>query len=219
MSRPFISQSSGSESTGLKLLQTDSRYVNEPISENLDMNNHKISNLKDGENDQDAVTLKQFNTRIADEYSNLETSLRNTDSDTNMNNNKITSVKDATDLQDAMNYRSVKSLINKCFHTKSGTIIYNSHDFAIIFKNSNSIIPVSLLIQITVGTVPVYNTEAFIWRNPYILIKHTHEYLRSRYNNKQYIFNYITPDQREDQGETWTAQDLTNISNDFLING
>jgi hypothetical protein len=204
MSRPFISKSSGTVSSGLKLYQTDSRYINEPISENLDMNNHKISNLKDGESDQDAVTLKQFNNLC--------------NNDINLHNNKITNLKDGENLQDAMNYRSVKSLINKYFHTKTGTIIYNSHDYAIIFKssNSNSIIPVSLLIQAIVATVPAYNTEAFICRHPYILIQHTQNYLKSRYNNKQYIFNYIGFS--ENDGETWTEEELANISNIFLLN-
>ena len=44
----------------LTIPKSDYRYLNEPISENVNMNNRKIINCNEGEDDKDVFTIKNL---------------------------------------------------------------------------------------------------------------------------------------------------------------
>ena len=60
----FIS-TNGISIPGITKYQADNFYINNEehatFTDNIDMNNHKITNLNDGTNDKDAVNKKQLN--------------------------------------------------------------------------------------------------------------------------------------------------------------
>jgi hypothetical protein len=68
------------------------------------MNNHKITDLKDAENDSDAVNLMQVNSLINSSKSHL--------CSRDMNNQKIINLKDAENDYDAVNLKQMRSLIS-----------------------------------------------------------------------------------------------------------
>ena len=71
----------------------DYRYLNVPISEIVNMNNRKINNCNEGEDDKDVCTIKSLTL-----YYKKELTL-------NMSNQKITHLPDETDQNDAVNFK------------------------------------------------------------------------------------------------------------------
>ena len=85
----------------LTIPKGDYRYINEPISEDVNMNNRKIINCNEGINDNDVCTIKNLTV-----YSKKGLSL-------NMSNQKITNLADGTDPNDAVNFNQLSSLDEK----------------------------------------------------------------------------------------------------------
>ena len=98
--RAFISQRFDELDTSnfLTIPKGDYRYINEPISENVNMNNRKIINCNEGIEDNDVCTIKTLS-----EYYKKGLTL-------NMSNQKITNLADKTDINDAVNFKQFSSL-------------------------------------------------------------------------------------------------------------
>ena len=154
--RPFISQRKEELNTSnfLTIPIADYRYVNEtdfqsnalklPISENVDMNNKKIINCSEGENDNDVCTMKNLRSQVVD--------LR-------MNNHRITNLADGISTNDAVNLKQLRqtettvvtsltsSLQNqKLFYYKYGRITFNRHGVCVIYKAPADTVAVGTLL-------------------------------------------------------------------------
>ena len=79
----------------------DYRYINEPIYEDVNMNNRKIINCNKGTNGNDVSTIKNLIV-----YYKKGLTL-------NMSNQKITNLADGTDPNDAVNFKQLSSLDEK----------------------------------------------------------------------------------------------------------
>ena len=92
--RAFISQPNSELDTSnfLTIPKSDYRYLNEPISENVNMNNRKIINCNKWEDETDVCTIKNFT--VFKKGSTLK-----------MSNQIITSIADETDPNDAINFK------------------------------------------------------------------------------------------------------------------
>ena len=101
--RAFISESSDDLDTSnfLTIPKGNYRYINEPISEDVDMNNRKIINCNEGINDNNVCTIKNLSV-----YFKKTLSL-------NMSNQKITNLADGTDPNDGVNFKQFSSLDEK----------------------------------------------------------------------------------------------------------
>ena len=82
----------------LTIQNVDYRYINEPISEDVNMNNTNIINFIKGINDNDVCTIKHFTV-----YYKKGLIL-------NMFNQKITNLTDGGDINDAVNFKQLSSL-------------------------------------------------------------------------------------------------------------
>ena len=78
--------------------KADYRYINEPISEDINMNNRKIINCNEGVDENDVCKIK-----------NLTVYYRK-GSTLNMFNQKITNLANGTDSNDAVNFKQFTSL-------------------------------------------------------------------------------------------------------------
>ena len=98
--RAFISQSNNDLNTSnfLTIPKGDYRYLNEPISNDVNMNNINIINCKEGEDEKDVCTINNL------------TVYYNKGSTSNMSNDKITNLADGTVLNDAVNFKQFSSL-------------------------------------------------------------------------------------------------------------
>ena len=76
----------------------DYRYINEPISEDVNMNNKKIINCNEGVDENDVCTIKSLTV-----YYKKGSTL-------NMFNQKITNIAKLTDPNDAVNFKQLSSL-------------------------------------------------------------------------------------------------------------
>ena len=85
----------------LTIPKGDYRYINEPISENVNMNNRKIINCNEGIEDNDVCTIKNLTV-----YYKKGLSL-------NMSNQKITNLADGTEPNDAVNFKQFSTLDEK----------------------------------------------------------------------------------------------------------
>ena len=85
--RAFISRRNDDLDTSnfLNIPKGDYRYLNEPISEHLNMNNRKLINCNEGEDDKDVCTIKNL------------TVYYKTGSTLNISNEKITNLADRTE--------------------------------------------------------------------------------------------------------------------------
>ena len=113
-----------SYSRALSLL--DSRYVNETdylkISENLNMNNKKIINCEDGEDDNDVCTIK--NLTVYYKKGNpikLEHSCS-----IDMNNNKITNCREGVDENDVCTMKNIRNLSISITHFNTDVNMNNN---------------------------------------------------------------------------------------------
>ena len=88
-------------SSFLTIPKGDYRYINEPISEDVNMNNRKIINCNEGINDHDVYTI----TNLTVYYKKGLT--------LNMSNQKITNLADGTDPKDAVNFKQLSNLDDK----------------------------------------------------------------------------------------------------------
>ena len=123
----------------LSIVDADIRYVNE--GDSINMTNKRISNLANGILATDAATMAQLN------------NIKNFSSDVNMNQHKITNLLDGTDNMDAVNLFQMRTAISQIslyggHKIKYGTIRFNNHGIAIIYKCRTPIIPISLLIRV-----------------------------------------------------------------------
>ena len=98
--RAFISERPDELETSnfLTIPKCDYRYINEPISEDVNMNNKKLINCNEGTNDNDVCTIKNLTL-----YYKKGLTL-------NMSNQKITNLADGTDSNDAVNFKQLTSL-------------------------------------------------------------------------------------------------------------
>ena len=85
----------------LTIPKGDYRYINEPIHEDVNMNNRKIINCNKGANGNDVSTIKNLTV-----YYKKGLTL-------NMSNKKITNLADGTDSNDAVNFKQFFSLDEK----------------------------------------------------------------------------------------------------------
>ena len=101
--RAFISQRLYELDTSnfVTIPKGDYRYINEPISEDVNMNNRKINNFSESTEENDVRTIKSLTV-----YYNKKLSL-------NMSNHKITNLLDWTDPNDAVNFKQISSFDNK----------------------------------------------------------------------------------------------------------
>ena len=101
--RAFISQRLYELDTSnfVTIPKGDYRYINEPISEDVNMNNRKIINFSESTEENDVRTIKSLTV-----YYNKKLSL-------NMSNHKITNLLDWTDPNDAVNFKQISSFDNK----------------------------------------------------------------------------------------------------------
>ena len=101
--RAFISERPDGLKTSnfLTIPKGDYRYINEPISEDVNMNNRKIINCNGGTNDNDVCTIKNLIV-----YCKKGLSL-------NMSNQMITNLADGTYPNDAVNFKQFSSLDDK----------------------------------------------------------------------------------------------------------
>ena len=92
--RAFISQRNDDLDTSnfLTIPKGDYRYLNEPISEDVNMNNRKIINCNEGVDEKDVCTIKNLTV-----YYKKGSTL-------NMSNQKKTNLADGTDPNDAVNF-------------------------------------------------------------------------------------------------------------------
>ena len=99
--RAFISERPDELDTSnfLTIPKGDYRYINEPISEDVNMNNRKISNCNEGTNDNDVCTI--INLTV---YYKKGSTL-------NMSNQK--KLTDGTDPNDAINFNQLSTLDDK----------------------------------------------------------------------------------------------------------
>ena len=98
--RAFISKRNDDLDTSnfLTIPKGDYLYLNEPISDDVNMNNKKIINCNEGEDEEDVCTIKNLTV-----YYKKELTL-------NMSNQKITNSAYGTDLNDAVNFKQFTSL-------------------------------------------------------------------------------------------------------------
>ena len=98
--RAFISQHPDELDTSnfLTIPKHDYRYINEPVSENVNMNNRKIINCNEGIEENDVCTIKNLTV-----YYKKGLTL-------NMFNQKITNLADGTDPNDAVNFKQFFTL-------------------------------------------------------------------------------------------------------------
>ena len=101
--RAFISERPDDLDTSnfLTISKGDYRYINEPMSEDVSMNNGKIINCNEGTNDNDFCTI----TNLTVYYKKGLT--------LNMYNQKITNLADGTAPNDAVSFKQLSSLENK----------------------------------------------------------------------------------------------------------
>ena len=85
----------------LTIPKGDYQYINNPISEDVNMNNRQIINCKEGTEDNDDCTIKNLTV-----YYKKGTTL-------NMSNQKITNLANGTDFNDAVNFKQLSSLDEK----------------------------------------------------------------------------------------------------------
>ena len=101
--RVFISEYPDELDTSIlfTISKGDYRYINEPISENVNMNNRKIINCNEGIEDNDVCTIKNLTV-----YYKKGLSL-------NMSNQKITNLADGTDPNGAINFKQFSAIDEK----------------------------------------------------------------------------------------------------------
>ena len=101
--RAFISDNPDELDTSnfLTIPKGDYRYINEPISKDVNLNNRKIINCNEGTNDNDVCTIKHLTV-----YYKQELTL-------NMSNQKITNLTDGTEPNDAVNFKQLSNLDKK----------------------------------------------------------------------------------------------------------
>ena len=101
--RAFISERPDELDTSnfLTIPKGDYRYINEPMSEDVNMNNTKIINCNEGIEDNDVCTIKNLTV-----YYKKGLTL-------SMSNQKITNLADGTDTNDAVNFKQLSSLEDK----------------------------------------------------------------------------------------------------------
>ena len=101
--RAFISERPDELDTSnfLTIPKGDYRYINEPISEDVNMNNRKIINCNEGINDNDVCII--INLTV---YYKKGLSL-------NMSNQKITNLADGIEPNDAVNFKQFFTLDEK----------------------------------------------------------------------------------------------------------
>ena len=101
--RAFISQHNDDLDTSnfSTISKDDYRFLNEPISENVNLNIGKIINCNEGEDENDVYTIKNLTV-----YYNKGSTL-------NMSNQKITNLAGGTGKNDAVNFKQLYSLEEK----------------------------------------------------------------------------------------------------------
>ena len=152
--------------------QNPSVYYHADICIHMDSN--RIVNLGDGVNGDDAVNLRQLNSRLLA-------------ATRDMNSHRIINLANAQNDNDAVNLRQLRT-INR-HKTKSGVLRFNRYGISIIFKYnpSTEICPINLFI-LTNASTSQWDQEPIIMMEPFILFVPS-DY--SIFNNKPYRFNYI----------------------------
>ena len=124
--RAFISDSPDEFYTSnfLRIPNGDYRYINKPISEDVNINNRKIINCSEGTIDNDVCAIKNLTV-----YYKKGLSL-------NMSNQKITKLLDRTDPNDAVNFNQLTILNDKYIKRKVNMV----GGVAVAYANINSLL-------------------------------------------------------------------------------
>ena len=152
--KPYIASSN--------IFGLDNRYVNEddfqaynalslPIKLNLNLNNNKITNCREGVDENDVCTMRNIR--------NLSISITHFNTDLSMNNNRITNLADGIALNDAVNVRQLINSHNRAitqielnsphsqiFYHKSGRLTFNRYGVSVIYKSPIDSVAVGILL-------------------------------------------------------------------------
>ena len=142
----------------LTIPKGDYRYINEPISENVNMNNRKIINCNEGVEDNDVCTIKNLTV-----YYKKGLSL-------NMSNQMITNLADGTEPNDAVNFKQFSTLDEKFIKREVNmaggvAVAYANMNLILILNVAPSIDPSSAVNLSLLNNHNTFNSHVNINRN------------------------------------------------------